>query len=110
METRPQELAVLADRSLRVAASGIDEKLNTCAYKTFVHGDAKLANFCFAEDGKVAGVDFQYVGGGCGMKDVAYFIGSCLNEKDCERLEAKILDTYFGYLQQRTFSHFIASF
>lgn len=32
------------------------------------------------------------------MKDVAYFIGSCLNEKDCERLEAQILDTYFGCL------------
>jgi len=97
--TRPQELAVLEDERLRSAASVIDEKLNTCEYKTFVHGDAKLANFCFAKDGQVAGVDFQYVGGGCGMKDVAYFIGSCLNEKDCERLEAQILDTYFEHLQ-----------
>jgi len=97
--TRPQELAVLEDQKLRKAAAVIDEKLNTCEYKTFVHGDAKLANFCFAKDGQVAGVDFQYVGGGCGMKDVAYFIGSCLNEKECERLEAQILDTYFEYLQ-----------
>lgn len=99
LETRPQELAVLADRRLKEAASAIDEKLNTCTYKSFVHGDAKLANFCFAVDGRVAGVDFQYVGGGCGMKDVAYFIGSCLNERDCERLEPQILDTYFEYLQ-----------
>ena len=99
LETRPQELAVLRDHSLREAAPVIDEKLNTCVYKTFVHGDAKLANFCFAPDGRVAGVDFQYVGGGCGMKDVAYFIGSCLDERDCERLEAQILDTYFEYLQ-----------
>ena len=99
LETRPQELAVLEDQRLRVAASVIDEKLNACEYKTFVHGDAKLANFCFAKDGQVAGVDFQYVGGGCGMKDVAYFIGSCLNEKECERLEAQILDTYFEHLQ-----------
>lgn len=97
--TRPQELAALEDQRLRAAASVIDEKLNTCEYKTFVHGDAKLANFCFAKDGQVAGVDFQYVGGGCGMKDVAYFIGSCLNEKECERLEAQILDTYFEHLQ-----------
>ena len=97
--TRPQELAVLEDQRLRAAAADIDKKLNTCEYKTFVHGDAKLANFCFAKDGKVAGVDFQYVGGGCGMKDVAYFIGSCLNEKECERLEAQILDTYFEHLQ-----------
>ncbi|WP_224484024.1 ecdysteroid 22-kinase family protein [Robertkochia aurantiaca] len=100
LETRPQELAVLNDPKLKEAAPIIDEKLNGCKYKTFVHGDAKLANFCFGIDGEVSGVDFQYVGGGCGMKDVAYFIGSCLNERDCERLEAQILDTYFGYLQR----------
>ena len=99
LETRPQELEVLGDQRLKEAAPFIDKKLNTCKYKTFVHGDAKLANFCFAKNGQVAGVDFQYVGGGCGMKDVAYFIGSCLNENECERLEAQILDTYFEYLQ-----------
>ncbi len=99
LETRPQELAVLDDQRLKEAAPVIDQKLHTCTYKTFVHGDAKLANFCFAANGKVAGLDFQYVGGGCGIKDVAYFIGSCLNESECERLEAQILDTYFGHLQ-----------
>jgi hypothetical protein len=99
LDTRPQELAVLEDRRLKEAAPIIDEKLNTCTYQTFVHGDAKLANFCFAQDGQVAGVDFQYVGGGCGMKDVAYFIGSCLDEQACERLEDQILDTYFACLQ-----------
>ena len=98
LETRPEELAALHDDRLRDAAGAIDDKLNACQYKTFVHGDAKLANFCFSKDGQVAGVDFQYVGGGCGMKDVAYLIGSCLNEKECERLEPQILDTYFHYL------------
>lgn len=99
LDTRPQELAVLDDQTLKEAASMINETLNNCLFKTFVHGDAKLANFCFANNGQVAGVDFQYVGGGCGMKDVAYFIGSCLNEIDCERLEDQILDTYFEFLQ-----------
>ncbi len=100
LETRPQELEVLQDNPLKNAAVAIDKKLNTCNFKTFVHGDAKLANFCFSKNGQVAGVDFQYVGGGCGMKDVAYFIGSCLNESDCERLESKILDTYFAHLHK----------
>ena len=77
----------------------IDKKLNDCTYKTLVHGDAKLANFCFGPDGDVAAVDFQYVGGGCGMKDVAYFIGSCLNERESEQYESNILNTYFHYLQ-----------
>ncbi|MFD1162570.1 MULTISPECIES: oxidoreductase family protein [Hwangdonia] len=100
LETRPQELEVLEDEPLKNAAAAINNKLNNCNFKAFVHGDAKLANFCFSESGQVAGVDFQYVGGGCGMKDVSYFIGSCLNERDCERLESKLLDTYFAYLHQ----------
>lgn len=100
LATRPQELAALNDPKLKAAASAIDKKLNSCKYKTFVHGDAKLANFCFASDGQPAGVDFQYVGGGCGMKDVAYFVGSCLDEHASERLEEQVLDTYFEYLQK----------
>ncbi len=100
LETRPQELAILSDQKLKEAAPFIDEKLNNCQFKTFVHGDAKLANFCFAKSGQVSGLDFQYVGGGCGMKDVAYFIGSCLDESECERLEAQILDNYFEHLQR----------
>lgn len=100
LETRPQELEVLQDKTLKNAAAAIDNKLNACNFKTFVHGDAKLANFCFSENGQVSGLDFQYVGGGCGMKDVAYFIGSCLNESDCERLESKLLDTYFTHLHK----------
>lgn len=101
LETRPEELEVLDDISLKNAASGIDTILNEAKFQTFVHGDAKLANFCFSEDGKkVAGLDFQYVGGGCGMKDVAYFIGSCLDESDCERLETIILKSYFKYLKE----------
>lgn len=100
LETRPQELEVLQDKPLQNAAAAIDIKLNNCQFKTFVHGDAKLANFCFSKNGQVAGADFQYVGGGCGMKDVAYFIGSCLNESDCERLETQIQDTYFAYLHK----------
>lgn len=100
LDTRPQELEVLDDTALKNAAAAIDKKLNNCNFKTFVHGDAKLANFCFSQNEEVAGVDFQYVGGGCGMKDVAYFIGSCLNESDCERLESTILNTYFAYLHK----------
>ncbi|MEM6722945.1 MAG: phosphotransferase [Bacteroidota bacterium] len=100
LATRPQEWAVLKDQALKAAAEQIDQKLNQAQFQTFVHGDAKLANFCFSEDGQVAGLDFQYVGGGCGMKDVAYFIGSCLPEGECEQKESQILDTYFNYLQK----------
>lgn len=96
LDTRPDELKALEDPALKNAAALIDQKLSAAKFMTFVHGDAKLANFCFSTDGsKVAAVDFQYVGGGCGMKDVAYFIGSCLYEEDCEQFEKELLDYYF---------------
>ena len=101
LDTRPDELQTMAGGELKKAASLIDKTLNDSAFQTFVHGDAKLANFCFSQDGsKVAAVDFQYVGGGCGMKDVAYFISSCLDESACESQEKGLLDDYFKYLRQ----------
>lgn len=102
LKTRPQEHESLNDSRLKEAAPLIDQKLENCTYKTFVHGDAKLANFCFSEQGDVAAVDFQYVGGGCGMKDVAYFIGSCLDEEECETHEQQILDAYFNHFRMAT--------
>ncbi len=101
LETRPDELRALKDIRLKNAAKNIDTKLNNCRFKTFVHGDAKLANFCFSEEkSSVAAVDFQYVGGGCGMKYVAYFIDSCLYDEECEALEKEILDFYFEELEK----------
>jgi hypothetical protein len=101
LDTRPDELEVLTDIPLKHAAEEIDRRLRESRYQTLVHGDAKLANFCFSPNGEqVAAVDFQYVGGGCGMKDVAYFIGSCLAEDDCERLESQLLDYYFTALKE----------
>lgn len=101
LDTRPEELKALKDLPLKKAAQKIDQKLRSSPFQTFVHGDAKLANFCFSKDSqKVAAVDFQYVGAGCGMKDLVYFMSSCLYEEECERLEKEILDFYFEVLRR----------
>jgi hypothetical protein len=100
LETRPEEFEKIEHQELKSKAHLLDNILNNCKYKTIVHGDAKLANFCFSEDGKrVAAVDFQYVGGGCGMKDVAYFLGSCLTSEECEQHENELLNYYFSELR-----------
>jgi hypothetical protein len=100
LDTRPDELKVLEDKKLKSFAKKIDSTLNSAKYQTFVHGDAKLANFCFSVDGKdCAAVDFQYVGHGCGMKDVALFMSSAIEPKDCFKMESWILDTYFEALK-----------
>lgn len=101
LDTRQDEYEAMEGGALKNAAVLIDKKLSHCKYKTFVHGDAKLANFCFSKDDKkLAAVDFQYVGGGCGMKDVIYFIGSCLDSVECETFEKELLDYYFSKLKE----------
>ncbi|XP_034030230.1 uncharacterized protein pkdc isoform X2 [Thalassophryne amazonica] len=101
LETRPNELEAMDDALLKAAASDIDRILSKCCFKTIVHGDAKLENFCFSQSGKdVAAVDFQYVGGGCGIKDVVYFLGSCMDERECEKGVPGFLDYYFTELKQ----------
>ncbi|WP_234369148.1 oxidoreductase family protein [Brumimicrobium mesophilum] len=100
LATRPDEFAQMQASELKNNAKIIDEILNNCQYQTLVHGDAKVANFCFSNDGhSVAAVDFQYIGGGCGMKDVTYFLGSCLSGNECEKHETELLDFYFGELE-----------
>lgn len=106
LDTRPDELAAMQNLELKYAAQAIDSKLNNCTYQTIIHGDAKLANFCFSSDGQqVAAVDFQYVGGGCGMKDVAYLLSSCLHEEDCEKYEEELLRYYFVLLKNALDKH-----
>ncbi len=97
----PDELEALEDLPLKLAAKAIDLKLKEAPFQTLVHGDAKLANFCFSpDDSLAAAVDFQYVGKGCAMKDVALFISSAVEPEACAALEQPLLDEYFAALEE----------
>lgn len=98
LATRPQEWQSMVESELKWAAEALDNKLRQATYQTLVHGDAKLANFCFAYDGSVAAVDFQYVGRGIGVQDLAYFLGSCMTEQALEKHLDYLLDLYFSEL------------
>jgi hypothetical protein len=98
LDTRPDELAAMAPGALRDAAGVIDARLSAARWQTFVHGDAKVANFCFGSGG-VAAVDFQYVGGGVGVKDLAYFLGSVLGDRELSRDAARWEEVYFAALR-----------
>lgn len=98
LETRPDELKAMAPGRLKSAAAAIDARLSAATHQTLVHGDAKVANFCLGATA-VAAVDFQYVGGGCGMKDVAYFLGSCLDDRALTVHAPRLLDRYFDTLR-----------
>lgn len=98
--TRPDELRRLRDSALREAAPALDAQLSKARFRTVIHGDAKVENFCFAARGAVAALDFQYAGGGVGVKDVAYFFASCLDSAGCEKHAPMLLDHYFETLRR----------
>jgi len=95
LDTRPDELAAMPDGELKQHASAIDARLENAQFKTLLHGDAKAANFCYRADHQaVAAVDFQYVGSGVGVVDLAYFLGSCLSGEQLERDGESLLGHY----------------
>jgi len=101
LATRKDEYEAMPDGALKQAAHELDAMLTDCEYKTVLHGDAKVANFCFNVAGdRVAAVDFQYTGVGCGMRDLAYLLGSCLDEDDLTQHEDELLDRYFTELRR----------
>ena len=107
LDTRPDEWSALAlNDPHRVHGRRWDAMLNGCQYRCLVHGDAKIANFCFDDRrGRVAAVDFQYVGFGCGIKDVMYFMTSCMDDRRCRECWSSTLNRYFDRL-----SHYVAQF
>jgi hypothetical protein len=97
LATRQDELGKMADALLREKAPALDRALSGASHLTFVHGDAKAENFCFSSDGtRAAAVDFQYVGGGVGVKDVAYLLDGIH-----VREEGRAVDVYFDALRAR---------
>lgn len=105
LATRPDELAALDVQLLREHAAAFDAALTGAHYRTLVHGDAKPDNFCFGARGACAAVDFQYVGGGPGIRDVAYLLDGCLPASGRRDRVARHLDTYFGALERAVSTH-----
>lgn len=100
LDTRPEEWKAMPAGSLKTAAKGLHQALEECTYKTLVHGDAKYANFCFSTGDAVAAVDFQYVGAGCGMKDLAYLLSCKEGGLRSVAEEKEFMDIYFYHLHQ----------
>jgi phosphotransferase family enzyme len=61
--------------------------------RTLVHGDARLDNLRFGEDGAVL-LDFQLAAHGRGVYDVAFFCAGSLDTEARRRLEPELLEIY----------------
>ena len=102
LAVRNDEFLRMQESALKREASRWDARLRKAKWRTLIHGDAKPENFCFGANGtarqaglSVGAVDFQYVGGGAGIKDVAYLLSCCLSERECAVLCGDLIDEYF---------------
>lgn len=101
LATRQEELKVMPDGEFKRHAARIDNLLNKAQFQTLLHGDAKFANLCFhLSSQRVAAVDFQYAGRGSGVKDLAYLVGSCLDNRGLKQHHPLIVDEYLKQLKQ----------
>ena len=96
LDTRPQEWQGMADKGwegrLKQAAPAVDRWLKETPIQSWVHGDVKDANVMW-DGNKVAMCDFQYVGRGCPLKDLCYFLCSSGVADD-----KQLVDLYFEKL------------
>ena len=65
---------------------------------TVQHGDYRVDNMLFADDGSVTTVDWQTVAYGPGLSDAAYFLGASLVEDDRRANEEPLLRDYYAKL------------
>jgi hypothetical protein len=106
LATRQAEFTAMPESKLKTAALNIAEKLQSAQHQTLLHGDAKLANFCFSADRQqVSAVDFQYVGRGVGVVDVVYLLGSCFTGSELAQHADDILDEYYANLTKFAVHH-----
>lgn len=92
LATRQDEWRRMPAGPLKDHAEELDRRLREARFQTVVHGDAKPSNFLWGTQAAAA-VDFQYVGVGCGIRDVAYFLDCCSAHGP------EWLDLYFETLQ-----------
>ena len=70
--------------------------------KVFFSGFANVINACRKCPKLIIGrVQGKAVGGGVGVKDLAYFLGSCLSSEELETYERSLVDYYFGELLEK---------
>ena len=68
--------------------------------KTIVHGDYRLGNVLFGDEGQIdfVVIDWQGAGLGCGMYDVAFFLSFSVTVDDRRRIERDAIGEYHDTL------------
>jgi thiamine kinase-like enzyme len=117
LDTRQQEFQSIPRSwsDLRAAADRVDavlkgqtaDGLQTNCHQTLVHGDFKSENLLWNADGRCCAYDFQYVGKGLGVRDIAYMLASSVDIDVLleEGGEQQLLRHYHSALTQQLREH-----
>lgn len=76
--------------------------------RTFTHGDYRLDNLFFAEDGSddVSVIDWQVSGRSCGLYDLAYFLVGNLTIEVRRQIEREVVEEYHEIVLRTGATHF----
>jgi len=101
LATRQDELKAMPASVYKTSAVKLAQHLANAKFQSLIHVDAKFENLCFHNNGQtVAAVDFQYVGRGAGVKDLAYLAGSCLSSEQLFHYDERVVDEYLHQAHQ----------
>lgn len=67
---------------------------------TLIHGDYRADNMLFDADGRVALLDFQLIGTGRGVYDLAYFVTQSLDAETARQHERSLFDRWVARLEE----------
>jgi aminoglycoside/choline kinase family phosphotransferase len=94
------ELAIAIGEAIVGETETVEKRLSL-APTTFVHGDFRLDNLFFMEDGTVGVVDWQKHGNGRGIWDVGRFLVSSLDPELPAKTTVDLLERYHAALRSR---------
>ena len=92
----------IMDATMRMAPLAGALLFDAPPHRTVLHGDFRLDNVLFDAKGgawKMATLDWQTIGRGCGTLDAAYFLGAGLREADRAAHEQDLLRIYHERLR-----------
>lgn len=95
------QLGLHADSDLPTAVDWCLNNPSDRTHLSLIHGDVKAENMAFSRDGKqMAMYDFQYVGIGLGVQDLAKFLTTSIPSRHLNSASAEedLLKTYHAFL------------
>lgn len=90
-------------RTLQAVSEAIaDWQLARATPYALIHGDYRLDNLLFGPNhGEVIAIDWQTAAIGPPLRDVAYFLGTCLEPRDRQANEERLVASYHAALVER---------